>query len=347
MMAAVVVALFAAGIALLASAVPGHYAIDGGSGQGPSVFGWATGILALTLGMRHAFDADHIAAIDNTTRKLAADGRPALGVGFFFALGHSTIVFVMSALLGVGLGWLSTQVVDDGSVLHTITGIVGPTVSGLFLVVIAGINVAVTVQIVRIFRRLRTGEFDEAGFEAELGRRGLMSRVFGRLAGQIDASWKIYPLGVLFGLGFDTATEVMLLVASGSAAVAGLPWWAILALPLLFAAGMCLFDTVDGILMSLAYGWAFVTPVRKVYYNVVITVMSVLVALLIGLCELASVLPGDLGRHAPVLEWFGSFDLLGYVIAGVLAGTWLVAMIVWKVGRFDARPEVARSRAGE
>ena len=335
LMGLVIAGLFAIGISLLAAAVPGHYAIDGTGGSG--VFGWGTGILAITLGMRHAFDADHIAAIDNTTRKLAADGKRPLAVGFFFSLGHSTVVLLMTVVLGFGITAVNTQVQNDGSLLHQITGVIGPSVSGLFLVIIAVINILVTVAIVRVFRRMRAGEFDETRFEAELRRRGLLNRVFGRLGDRIDASWKIYPLGVLFGLGFDTATEVTLLVLSGAAVLGGLPWWALLSLPLLFAAGMCLFDTLDGVLMHLAYGWAFLNPARKVYYNVVITVMSVFIALVIGLVELGSVLADGLGWESPLLKWFDSLEFLGYAIASTLIATWLIAMLVWKVGRFEEK----------
>ena len=335
LMGAVVVVLFTLGFLLMAAAVPGNYAIDGEGG--PGLFGWATGLLALTLGVRHAFDVDHIAAIDNTTRKLAADGKRPLAVGFFFSLGHSTIVFVMCIVLGFGIAAFNAQVQNDGSTLHHITGIIGPTVSGVFLMLIAIINILVTVAIIKVFRRMRAGEFNEAEFEAELSKRGLMNRFFGRLANRIDASWKIYPLGVLFGLGFDTATEITLLVLSGAAVLGGLPWWAVLALPLLFAAGMCFFDTIDGVLMNLAYGWAFLNPARKVYYNVVITVMSVFIALVIGSVQLASVIADNFGWESPFLGWFDSLDFLGYAIVGTLIATWLIALVVWKVGRFDQR----------
>ena len=335
LMGIVVVALFATGFALLAAAVPGQYAIHGA--EGPGVFGWATGALAITLGIRHAFDVDHIAAIDNTTRKLAADGKRPLAVGFYFSLGHSTIVFLMSLVLGFGVAAFNTQVQDEGSLLHRITGIVGPAVSGVFLMVIAIINTLVTVAIVQVFRQMRAGEFDESRFEAELNKRGLLNRVFSRLAHRIDASWKIYPLGVLFGLGFDTATEITLLVLSGAAVLGGLPWWAVLSLPLLFAAGMCFFDTLDGVLMNLAYGWAFLTPARKVYYNVVITGMSAFIALVIGLIQLYSVLAANLGWESPFLEWFDSLGFLGYAIVGTLIATWLIALLVWRVGRFEEK----------
>jgi high-affinity nickel-transport protein len=335
LMAAVIVLLFATGLGLLAAAVPGKYVVNGTGG--PGAFGWATGILAITLGVRHAFDVDHIAAIDNTTRKLAADGRRPLAVGFFFSLGHSTIVFLMSVALGFGVVAFNAQVQDTGSLLHRITGILGPTVSGVFLVIIAIINILVTVAIVRVFRRMRAGDFDESLFEAELNKRGLLNRVFGRLADRIDASWKIYPVGILFGLGFDTATEITLLVLSGAAVLGGLPWWAVLSLPLLFAGGMCFFDTLDGVLMNFAYGWAFLNPVRKVYYNVVITVMSVVIAMAIGLVQLYSVLADSLGWQSAFLEWFDGVDFLGYAVVGTLVSTWLIALLVWKVGRFEEK----------
>jgi high-affinity nickel-transport protein len=335
LMGTVVVALFVSGFVLLAASVPGQYAIEGT--DGPGVFGWATGVLAVTLGVRHAFDADHIAAIDNTTRKLAADGKRPLAVGFFFSLGHSTVVFLMCVVLGFGVAAFNAQVQDNGSLLHRITGIVGPSVSGVFLMIIAVINILVTVAIVKVFRRMRAGEFDESLFEAELRKRGLFNRFFGRLADRIDTSWKIYPLGVLFGLGFDTATEITLLVLSSTAVLGGLPWWAVLSLPLLFAAGMCLFDTLDGVLMNLAYGWAFLNPARKVYYNVVITVMSVVIALVIGSVQLWSVVADNVGWKNPLLEWFGSLEFLGYAIVGMLIATWLIALLVWRIGRFDER----------
>lgn len=334
-MGIIVVALFAAGFILLAAAVPGQYTIHGADGAG--VFGWATGLLAITLGVRHAFDVDHIAAIDNTTRKLAADGKRPLAVGFFFSLGHSTIVFLMCVVLGFGVAAFNSQVQDEGSLLHRITGIIGPLVSGVFLMIIAIINILVTVALVRVFRTMRAGEFDEARFEAELNKRGMLNRVFGRLANRIDASWKIYPLGILFGLGFDTATEITLLVLSGAAVLGGLPWWALLSLPLLFAAGMCFFDTLDGVLMNLAYGWAFMNPARKVYYNVVITVMSVFIALVVGLVQLCSVLAENLGWESAFLDWFDTLEFLGYAIVGTLIVTWLIGLVVWRVGRFEEK----------
>jgi high-affinity nickel-transport protein len=335
-MGAVIVALFALGIGLLAVAAPGSNAVMGEGGAGVS--GWATGLLAFALGARHAFDADHIAAIDNTTRMLAADGQRPLAVGFFFALGHSSVVLAITVSLGFGIAAVNAQVVNDASTLHRVTGVVGPAISGLFLVTIAVINILVTVEIVRVLRRMRAGEFDESRFEAELAKRGLLNRVFGRLVARIDASWKIYPLGLLFGLGLDTASEIALLVLSGAAVLGGLPWWVVLSLPLLFAAGMCLFDTIDGVLVNLAYGWAFVTPARRVYYNVVITVMSVAMAVIIGTVQLVAALARGFEWRNPFLAWFESLEFLGYAIAGTLLATWLIAVVVWRVGRFEERP---------
>ncbi len=344
LMGVVVILLFALGFGVLALAAPAGYHLADGS-----LFGWGTGLLALLLGVRHAFDADHIAAIDNTTRKLAADGKPALDTGFFFSLGHSTIVFAMAIVLGLGVAAINSAVTDDGSTLQDVTGIIGTSVSGIFLILIAVLNILVTASIVRVFRRMRAGEYDESAFEEELRKRGLMNRIFGRLGDRIDKSWKLYPLGVLFGLGFDTATEITLLVLSGSAVVSGLPWWAILALPLLFAAGMCLFDTIDGVLMNVAYGWAFIRPARKVYYNVVVTVVSVVIALGIGLLELGSLLAEQLGWDGPFWSWLAGIDLeyAGYAIVGLLLVTWIVAVVVWRVGRFEQRYELPTAAPAE
>src|SRR5215471_14570818 len=246
------------GWAMLAAAVGGHYHITQNE-----IFGFGTGILAYTLGMRHAFDADHIAAIDNTTRKLVGEGKRPLSVGFFFSLGHSTIVFVLALLLNFGIRALDSQVRNAHSGLHNVTGVIGTGVSGTFLYLIAALNVIVLAGIIKVFREMRSGVYDDGELEEQLAKRGLMNRLLGPLARRVDAPWKIYPIGVLFGLGFDTATEVALLVLAGSAVVSGLPFYAILSLPILFAAGMCLFDTADGCFMNFAYDWAFARPIRK------------------------------------------------------------------------------------
>jgi nickel/cobalt transporter (NiCoT) family protein len=337
-MGAVVVGLFVLGFVLLFAAVPHHYRISR-----TEVFGFGTGILALTLGMRHAFDADHISAIDNTTRKLMADGQRPLSVGFFFSLGHSTIVFVMAVLLNFGIRALDDQVRHGGSALHNVTGIVGTSVSGTFLYIIAGLNVVILVSIVRAFRDMRTGRFDEEELERQLQQRGLMNRFFGPLARRVDTPWKIYPVGVLFGLGFDTATEVALLVLSGTAVSNGLPFWAILSLPILFAAGMSLLDTLDGCFMNFAYGWAFSRPVRKVYYNIVITGLSVAVAFVIGTIELLGLATKELNLTGSFWTTLGNFNInsAGFIIVGVFVATWIVSMAVWRWGRIESKWEAA------
>src|ERR1700748_3298482 len=243
-MVAVIIGLHVAGFAMLASAVGGHYHINS-----TEVFGFGTGALAYTLGMRHAFDADHIAAIDNTTRKLVNEGKRPLSTGFFFSLGHSSVVFVLAILLNFGIRGLDNQVSNDSSGLHTITGVIGTCVSGFFLFLIAAFNVIVLAGIIRVFREMRRGTHDDDELEEQLNKRGLRDRFLGPRARRIDVPWKMYPLGFLFGLGFDTATEIALLVLAGTAVVGGLPFYAILSLPILFAAGLSLLDTADGSLL--------------------------------------------------------------------------------------------------
>jgi nickel/cobalt transporter (NiCoT) family protein len=327
---------------LFAFVIPRHYDLGGATG----IYGLGIGVLAYTFGMRHAFDADHIAAIDNTTRKLLADGgRKPLSVGFWFSLGHSTIVFGLALLLSVGVKALAGQVEDDGSRLHAITGVIGASVSGVFLWLLGILNLVVLVGIVKIFFRMRSGLFDEAELEAQLNKRGLMSRILGGLTKSITKPWHIYPVGVLFGLGFDTATEVGLLVLAGGAAAFSLPFWAILVLPVLFAAGMSLLDATDGVFMNFAYGWAFAKPVRKVYYNITITALSVAVALVIGTIELVSVLADETGIVSGPLAWIAAvpLDYAGYAIVGLFVVAWVVALSVWRWGRIEQRwsaPEI-------
>src|SRR5258708_5179852 len=272
-MVAVVVGLHVVGWVMLVAALGGHYQISK-----TTVFGVGTGALAYTLGMRHAFDADHIAAIDNTTRKLVSEGKRPLSVGFFFSLGHSSVVFVLAAALNFGIRGLDEQVKNSGSQLQHYTNIIGTCVSGIFLFLIAALNLVILTGIARVFREMRTGRYSDAELDEQLNKRGLMNRFLGPLARRVDAPWKMYPIGFLFGLGFDTATEVALLVLAGSAVVSGLPFYAILSLPILFAAGMSLFDTVDGCFMNFAYDWAFPPPVRQVCYNLSITRPSVVCA---------------------------------------------------------------------
>jgi len=331
-MAAVIITLHLIGwVTLVFVVAPQHF------GLGDTAFGVGVGFTAYTLGMRHAFDADHIAAIDNTTRKLMNDGQRPLGVGFFFSLGHSSVVFALALLLSVGIKAVVGPLQDDSSALHHYTGLFGTTVSGVFLYLIAIINIVILVGIVRVFIRMRQGDFDEAALEERLNNRGLVNRFLGRFTRSISKSWHMYPLGVLFGLGFDTATEVALLVTAGTSAAAGLPWYAILCLPVLFAAGMSLLDTLDGSFMNFAYGWAFSQPVRKVYYNIVITGLSVAVALIIGTIELLGLFAHQFGWSGGIWDWIGGIDLnaIGFFIVGLFILTLVAAMLVWKYGRME------------
>jgi high-affinity nickel-transport protein len=326
--------LHIAGFALMWQATKGNYELSDGT-----MFGWGTAMLAYVLGMRHAFDADHISAIDNTTRKLMSEGQRPLAVGFFFSLGHSSVVAGLAILLNFGIKSLGTQLKDEESTLHQVTGVIGLTVSGLFLMLIAILNLIVLVGIIRIFIDMRQGKYSEAELEKHLDSRGLLMRFFGPIARRIDKSWKMYPLGLLFGLGFDTATEVGLLVLAGSSVVAGLPWWAILSLPLFFAGGMSLLDTIDGSFMNFAYGWAFSQPVRKVYYNIVITSLSVGTALFIGGLELTQVLSNQLDLTGGVWDWANSIELntAGYYIVAAFVIVWVVALLTWRYGKVEQR----------
>jgi high-affinity nickel-transport protein len=311
LLAAVILGLHAAGFfILLALVVPHDYSLAGGG-----VFGLGVGVTPNKLGLRHAFDADHISAIDNTTRKLMAEGQRPLSVGFFFSLGHSTIVFALGVLVVAGVRGLS----GDSSPLLRAGAVAGPAVSGTFLLLIGLVNLAILRNLLRMFR---------APEQPAPVVAGPMSRLFGRATRSVRKPWHMYPLGCLFGLGFDTATEVGLLVLAGGAAASGLPFYAILCLPILFAAGMSLFDTIDGAFMNFAYGWAFSQPVRKLFYNVVVTGLSVTVALVIGSIELLG-----------VLDVIGDVDLnlVGYLVVGLFVLTWTLALAIWRFGDLEAR----------
>jgi high-affinity nickel-transport protein len=293
------------------------------SGSHPVIAG--LGALAYTFGLRHAFDADHLAAIDNTTRKLLAEGERPLGVGFFFSLGHSTVVFALATGLAV-----ATQAVKGAiPTFQLYGGYIGAGVSGTFLLTIGLLNLLVLRDVVGIARGLRSGRFDEDELEQRLLDRGFMNRFFiGRAAGLIRRSAHMYPLGILFGLGFDTASEVGLLALTAGVAGGHTPLLAIVALPLLFAAGMSLMDTADGIFMAKAYGWAFSSPARKVFYNITVTALSVTVALGVGLVELFQLAGAGVGLD---------FEALGYAMLGLFALTWVVASLVWKLWRIEER----------
>jgi high-affinity nickel-transport protein len=306
---------------------------------GGRLIGVGLGLTAYTLGMRHAFDADHIAAIDNTTRKLMTDGQRPMSVGFWFSLGHSSVVFVMVMGIAVGVRALARGVDDSDSTLQQVAGVWGPSVSGTFLLLIGLINLAALVGVLRVFANMRRGHFDEAELERHLDNRGFLNRILGTVTKAVRKPWHMYPTGFLFGLGFDTVTEVGLLMIAGGAVAANLPWWAVITLPVLFAAGMSLLDTLDGAFMNISYGWAFSRPVRKIYYNITVTALSVAVAMIIGVVTLAGLLADNLGVHSGPLAWLGGLDMehLGYGIVVLFFAAWAISVAVWKYGRIEER----------
>ena len=333
-MAAVVILLNVVGWMLLTTAVGHHFHISQ-----TKLFGLGTGVLAYTLGMRHAFDADHIAAIDNTTRKLVGEGKRPLSTGFFFSLGHSSVVLLLAVGLSFGIRALNIQVSQQTSGLHSATNIIGTSVSGTFLYLIALVNLFVLISITRLYRQMRSGRYDPVELERQLDKRGVMNRLLGGYPRHIDTSWKLYPVGFLFGLGFDTATEVALLVLAGSAVVGGLPLYAILSLPILFAAGMCTFDTLDGCFMNFAYDWAFANPVRKVFYNLTITGLSVAVAFFVGSIEILGLIGQEANLSSPFWDFFRDFNIntAGFVIVGLFVATWVVALLYWRLARVEEK----------
>ncbi|MCC7183451.1 MAG: HoxN/HupN/NixA family nickel/cobalt transporter [Rhodocyclaceae bacterium] len=300
----------------------------------PSLVG--LGFVAYVLGLRHAFDADHIAAIDDTVRFLLQKGRRPLGVGFFFSLGHSTVVL----LLAVAIALAATAVVSRMPAMKEVGSLIGVTVSGTFLLLVGVLNLMVLLDILGVWRQAKRGAHDHRHLEELLARRGLVNRLFGgRLTKAIDHSWQLYPLGLLFGLGFDTASEVALMAMTAGAAAGHLPVMAILCLPLLFAAGMTLMDTTDGVLMSKAYNWALANPLRKIFYNLVTTGLSVVVALLIGGIEVMQVLIRMFDLAGPFFDFVAGVDfgLLGYAIVGLFLLAWGLSLAAWKFGRMEQR----------
>ncbi|MEV5646709.1 HoxN/HupN/NixA family nickel/cobalt transporter [Nocardia sp. NPDC052254] len=312
LMAGSVLALHVIGFAMSAWVVSGHHS----PGHGP-VFGIGMAVTAYTLGVRHAFDADHIAAIDNTTRSLITRGTRPLTVGFWFSLGHSTVVFGMCALLAFGVRALNGQLGDESSTLRTVTGTFGTAVSATFLIVIGILNLLILIRLLRNARDLRAGATPAPASPGDLG---VLTRLIGGLLGKVRGPGAMYPIGLLFGLGFDTASEIALLVLAGTAAVA-LPWYAILTLPILFTAGMALFDSLDGAFMYYAYEWSRDRPMRRLVYNISVTSISVAVALLVGGIELTGLLTERLHIGAGPLARIGSIDLeyVGYAMVAVLA----------------------------
>jgi high-affinity nickel-transport protein len=297
------------------------------------------GGLAYTFGLRHAFDADHISAIDNTTRKLLQDGRKPVGVGFFFSLGHSSVVLLIALALGLAVRAVLNSVVGAGGQLKVVGSLVGTTVSGTFLIVIGVLNLLILADILRVYRRMQRGEYDLHGLEHQLVAGGILTRIFGRLFKVITQSWQMYPLGFLFGLGFDTASEVALLAVSAGAAAQGIPFLAVVSLPLIFAAGMSLMDTTDGAFMAKAYSWAFSHPVRKVFYNLTVTGLSVFVALFVGSVELLQILSSVFGLQGGLFVVVNALDFskMGFIIVGAFVVAWVGALTVYKVRRIDER----------
>jgi high-affinity nickel-transport protein len=290
------------------------------------------GLIAYLLGLRHAFDADHIAAVDDTVRLIMHQGRRPLGTGFFFSLGHSTIVL----LLSVAVASAAASVAQDLPGLRHLGGWIGASLSGTFLWVIGLLNVRVLLDVLKVVRSARTGPHTHGHLEELPARRGLLDRMLGRRMRQlVTHSWHMYPLGLLFGLGFDTASEIALLAMTAGAAGGDLPVAAVLALPILFAAGMSAMDTTDGVLMVMVYDWAFVNPLRKIFYNLAITCLSIAVALVIGSVELAQVLVGALDLGGPAARFVTGLDFgdMGYAIVALFVVAWLASVAIWRFGR--------------
>ena len=330
--------------------LPHHFDYQGEGGSAGLGVGVGVAITAWFLGFRHAFDADHISCIDNTTRKLMADGKRPLGTGFFFSLGHSAVI------VGVGVGITFAAravfgaVVDPNSAYETAGGAIGTGLSAGFLYLIAILNLVVLAGIFKVFRDMRRGTYNEAELEAQLQARGLMYRFFGRFMRSINHTWQLFFVGLVFGIGFDTTTEVLLLAATTYAALQGLPFFAVLALPFLFAGGMMLFDSLDGTFMNFAYGWAFAKPVRKVYYNLVITGLSIGAAFIIGTIEILGIFTTEFHLNGSFWNVMANFNInvAGFCIAAMFVIVWAAALIYWRVGRVETRwtENVAPGTAG-
>jgi len=326
------------GIYVLA-VMPHHFDYKGVGGARGLGVGFGVAITAWFLGFRHAFDADHISCIDNTTRKLMADGKRPLGTGFFFSFGHSTIVVAVGVGITIAARAVFGAVVNPTSAYETAGGAIGTVVSASFLYLIAVLNLIVLSGIFKVFRDMRRGAYSEDELEAQLQARGLMYRFFGRFMKSITRTWQLYFVGLVFGIGFDTATEVVLLAATAYAAIQGLPYYAVLALPLLFSGGMMLFDTIDGCFMNFAYGWAFARPVRKVYYNLVITALSIGAAFIIGTIEILGILTTEVHLNGAFWNLMANFNInvAGFCIAGLFIAVWAAALAYWRWGKVEAR----------
>ena len=306
-----------------------------------------TAFLAYSFGLRHAVDADHIAAIDNVTRKLMQEGKKPLTVGLFFSLGHSTVVVLAS--IGIAIAAMAFK--DQMEEFHPVGGMIGTSVSAAFLLLIGAINLVVLVNVFKAFRRVKNGgSYCESDLQMLTAGGGFFARIFRRLFSLIGRSWHMYPLGFLFGLGFDTATEVALLGITAAQASSGLSMWSILIFPALFTAGMTLLDTTDSVLMVRAYGWAFVKPVRKLYYNMTITFVSVVVAVLVGGIEALGLIGEKFGLRGGLWDLIGALneelEMLGYLIVAIFIGSWLLSMLIYRLrgyDRIDVAPAPAQS----
>lgn len=299
--------------------------------QYPQLLGFA--FLSYTLGLRHAFDVDHIAAIDNTVRKMIQQKQDPMGVGFYFSIGHSTVVCIMAIVTGLSMHWAQQNIPQ----IQNVASLIGTAVAGSFLLLIGLFNLYIWFDIYGFFLKMRRGEFNEEELDELLLSRGFLSRFFKPLYKLINKSWHVYPLGFLFGLSFDTASEVALLVISATLGAKGMPMTAILSLPIIFAAGMSLMDTADGIFMTTAYHWAFSTPLRKIYYNLSVTGLSVIAALFIGLIELAQIITPKLGLKGGVWTWIQNlnFGAMGYILVGLFILTWAISYLIWKIMKFE------------
>jgi high-affinity nickel-transport protein len=336
---------FIAGLHCLGWGLYLHYAA-----QYPPLVG--LGFVAYMFGLRHAFDADHIAAVDDTVRLMLQKGQKPLGVGFFFSLGHSTVVLI----LAVAIAYAASTVTSALPAFQNVGGIIGASVSGTFLWIIGILNLLVLLEILKVWQQAKSGIHSHAHLELLLTQRGLINRLFGgRLRKLMNHSWQMYPLGLLFGLGFDTASEIGLLAMTAGASAGNLPTAAVLSLPILFAAGMTMMDTTDGVLMSKAYDWAFLNPLRKIFYNITTTGLSIIVALLIGTIELLQVCI-TVGRlHGTFYDFIGGLDFgaLGYIIVGLFLVGWCLSVAFWKFGRIESRyashlgPHVHRHKHNE
>ena len=311
---------------------------------GPLLFGLC--IAAFVLGLRHGVDADHIVAIDNTTRKLMHEGKRPITIGTWFSLGHSTVVVGLTVVLVLA----TKAVVQNNSILQGAGSVIGTAVSGVFLFLIGAVNVLIVLGVYRVFQKLRQGRLDESELNNLLENRGFLNRYFKGLFRIVQKPWQIYPIGLLFGLGFDTASEILFFALAVSFGLAStsvaspVPIWVVLILPVMFTLGMVLVDTTDGVTMCVAYGWAFVKPLRKIYYNLTITVISVLVAFVIGGVELLQVLSGQLNLQGPFWTWLSrlDFETIGYGIVGIFVVSWLASMAFWKYKRYE--DEVGRQK---